>query len=474
MKKPLFVIILFFTLSMSAQQSFMSDSSFGNNGVATLNSPYNVSYKIIDSFIRNDGKILIFTNGQNFFQVTPQQGTYVNYNQLARLNSNGSIDTGFGVNGYVDIVDIETYSLGNLFEVAGGKFILHSGNKVRRFNENGSLDLSFGNSGFILLNNYAKVNVQNDGKIIVASINFVYYGDNPLTFQRYTSDGVIDTLFNPININYSTSNYSVYDILFRSDGKILLCIMKDNNNSHPISINIYNADGSLENSANLDDPNGSYPISISLFPNNKLLVTYVLNFNRSLKKFNSDLTVDTTFGTNGVYFYGYQHFNGDKGIYTDNNDKILYIAGTDNNTIQSFRQLLFDGNLDFSFNGNGIQALPIIDSMWFSKKVDNTVFIYSGDGYNSPQIMKYNLAGSLAINQFQNEDNFNFYPNPALDFISLIKEFKSISIFSIDGKLMYSNKSVNEVNVSFLSKGTYIINTIDENGVSFSEKLIKL
>lgn len=469
MKKPLFVIIFLFTLSMSAQQSFMSDSSFGNNGVADLNSPYNVSYRILDSFIRNDGKILIFTLGQNFLQ-----GTHVYYNKLARLNSDGSIDTGFGVNGYVDSVDTATYYLGNLFEVAGGKFILHSGNKVTRFNENGSLDLSFGNSGFILLNNYAKVNVQNDGKIIVASINFVYYGDNPLTFQRYTSDGVIDTSFNPININYSTSNYSVYDILFRSDGKILLCIVKDNNTSHPISINIYNADGSLENNAILDTYSGSYPNSISLFPNNKILLNYFLNGNINLKKFNSDLTVDTSFGTNGNYFFGYQSFNGEKGIYTDNNDKILYLVGTSNNTVQSFRRLLFDGNLDYSFNGNGIQTLPITNSIWFSKKVDNSIFIYSGDYYNSTQIIKYNLTGSLAINQFQNKEDFNFNPNPAIDFINLNKEFKSISVYSIDGKLINTYNGVKEINVSFLSKGTYIIKAINENDLSFSEKLIKL
>lgn len=60
-----------------------------------------------------------------------------------------------------------------------------------------------------------------------------------------------------------------------------------------------------------------------------------------------------------------------------------------------------------------------------------------------------------------------------LKFIYFNTEIKSISIFSIDGKLMSSYLYAKKVDVSSLSKGTYIIKAIDENNFSFTEKLIK-
>ena len=90
------------------------------------------------------------------------------------------------------------------------------------------------------------------------------------------------------------------------------------------------------------------------------------------------------------------------------------------------------------------------------------------------QVKVYSYA-SLSNNQDFNSNNlkFSLYPNPATNLVNieLATELKSVEIYSLQGqKVLTSNK--NQVDVSTLSKGMYLVRVEDvENGVS-TQKLI--
>ena len=81
--------------------------------------------------------------------------------------------------------------------------------------------------------------------------------------------------------------------------------------------------------------------------------------------------------------------------------------------------------------------------------------------------------GTLSNSDFDGNLKFNLYPNPATNLVNieLATELKSVEIYSLQGqKVLSSNK--NQVDVSSLSKGMYMVRVEDvESGVS-TQKLI--
>lgn len=74
------------------------------------------------------------------------------------------------------------------------------------------------------------------------------------------------------------------------------------------------------------------------------------------------------------------------------------------------------------------------------------------------------------------DNGIKIYPNPVLNILSLETEDKSflkqITIYSIDGKLLYYNAlENNSIDISFLKQGTYIIEL--DNDKTKTYKIIK-
>lgn len=82
---------------------------------------------------------------------------------------------------------------------------------------------------------------------------------------------------------------------------------------------------------------------------------------------------------------------------------------------------------------------------------------------------------SLDINEVEFSQNFKFYPNPTSNSLYLELEnevIKDIYIFDLNGKLIISQKNINnQINLSDLQTGTYLIKTDSKNIKSF--KIIK-
>ena len=82
---------------------------------------------------------------------------------------------------------------------------------------------------------------------------------------------------------------------------------------------------------------------------------------------------------------------------------------------------------------------------------------------------------SLSINEIEINQNLNFYPNPTSNSVFLDIEnqiIKNIYIYDLNGKLVSIQKNINnQIDLSNLQFGIYIINTDNQNIKSF--KIIK-
>lgn len=78
------------------------------------------------------------------------------------------------------------------------------------------------------------------------------------------------------------------------------------------------------------------------------------------------------------------------------------------------------------------------------------------------------------INQLM-QNKVLVFPNPVSDILYIQSELKinKLTIFSIDGKIIFSGTNTNSVDVSKLSNGIYIVNILTNNGIDISKFLVK-
>jgi uncharacterized delta-60 repeat protein len=157
---------------------------------------------------------------------------------MARINTNGTLDTTFGIAGKVQTTFLDTQSGVNSIALqTDGKIVLAGWTNnppnsydfaLIRYNSNGSIDTTFGTNGKVIttINNFyqdaiTKIIIQNDGKIIAAGHNSApggYY-----TLARYIENGTLDATFgtNGISIDVEGGG-DPFDIAQQIDGKIML------------------------------------------------------------------------------------------------------------------------------------------------------------------------------------------------------------------------------------------------------------
>src|SRR5262249_44058535 len=140
--------------------------------------------------VQADGKIVI---GGQF---TTANG--VTRTRIARLLSNGALDTSFdpgaGANNTVYKVLVQTDGkvlLAGAFTSARGT----ARNRIARLNTDGSLDTTF-DPGLGADNAIWGIGLQADGKIVVSGPFSTFNGTPRLRFARLNTDGSVDNSFN--------------------------------------------------------------------------------------------------------------------------------------------------------------------------------------------------------------------------------------------------------------------------------------
>ncbi|MEX0996194.1 MAG: T9SS type A sorting domain-containing protein [Flavobacteriaceae bacterium] len=197
------------------------------------------NFGVLTTSIQSDGKIIIAGN------FTSYAGTVRNY--IARINTDGSLDTSFdpgtGANGAIKTSSIQ--SDGKI--IIAGNFTSYSGtlrNYIARLNTDGSLDTTFdpgSGANFYMLATY----IQSDGKIIIGGAFSSYDGTTRNYIARLNTDGSLDTSFDP----GSGANSTIHTISIQSNGKIIIAgQFTDYNGTSKIGIARLNSNGSLDNS----------------------------------------------------------------------------------------------------------------------------------------------------------------------------------------------------------------------------------
>ncbi len=190
------------------------DSSFTPAAAAGSDAAYQAGSLAVQS----DGKVLV---GGDFWTMN---GT--NRSGIARLNSNGTLDTSFnpgtgiGSNGgyRVGVKSIVVQSDGKV--LIGGDFTAFDGTNrhgVARLNANGSLDLTF-DPGLVIGAQYPRVEsvaVQSDGKILLGGY---FTNVNGNCIIRVHSNGTLDNSFNT-----GTGAFGVVtSVAMQLDGKVIV------------------------------------------------------------------------------------------------------------------------------------------------------------------------------------------------------------------------------------------------------------
>ena len=214
------------------------DDTFQGDGVVTTDFDQAAEDDAYAMSLQPDGKVLLAGNGNG-----PMYAQ--RYFQVARYNTDGTLDTSFGVRGKARAPMLTSRATARSVAMQSDGKIVTAGNAeiaqsgqafaVTRHNTDGSLDTTFGNSGIVTTtvgaNSVPKaraysVLVQPDGKILVGGTASPADGvPEPYNFAlvRYNPNGTLDTSFGTGGIVLSNPAYTdvIYDLALQPDGKIV-------------------------------------------------------------------------------------------------------------------------------------------------------------------------------------------------------------------------------------------------------------
>ncbi|HVQ36065.1 MAG TPA: delta-60 repeat domain-containing protein, partial [Pyrinomonadaceae bacterium] len=304
--------------------------------------------------IQGDGKIIIGGSFSTYNGVTR--------NDLARLNTNGSLDTTLGSGtGANEIRTLAIQTDGRV--IIGGTFTTYNGvgrNRVARINTNGSLDTSF-DPGTGANSTVRAIAIQADGKIVIGGAFDAYNGIVRAVVARINTNGALDTTFvRGTGATQYGAFASVGALALQADGKIVVTGAFDTFDSERRNrVARLNADGSLDSSFISTTVVASSVRVIAVQCDGKIIIggffdQYDGMSRNNIARINSDGSLDPTFnpgsGTSGNEFFE----NGAiEAIVIQPDGKIL-IGGSFNlyNGIarHKFARLNNNGSLDTSFD----------------------------------------------------------------------------------------------------------------------------
>jgi uncharacterized delta-60 repeat protein len=421
----------------------------GTNGTDFALARYN-SYGIIDAsfgLVTTDfnggidriNSIVIDVNGNIVVG-----GTNGNDFALARYNSNGIIDASFGkvttdFDGGTDVINSIAVDGNNGKIVVGGTN--GSDFALARYNSNGDLDTSFGidgtgkvttdfNEGNDRINSIA---IDANGKIVVGGYksyinNFTI--DRDFALARYTSSGILDDSFGPpgsggkVTTDFNGNFNEINSIAIDANGKIVVGGFKViNNYSRLFVLARYTSSGILDTTfgtggeVTTDFNSGKNKIMSILINNfgNIIVGGYATDYNLAesyfaLAFYNKNGSLDTTIGSNGKVTTDFSSLNTDiiNSMAFDIDGNIV-VGGSISNTASGsnyggkfvlaryFGYNTFKQKLDYDFN-----------------VVYSDIPLLRNTDYN------YDLSGNRVFIEFINPDasyNFSFSKQVEIDIL---------------------------------------------------------
>jgi uncharacterized delta-60 repeat protein len=305
--------------------------------------------RIADVAVQPDGKIIIVGGFSTYNGVAA--------NNIARLHADGSLDVTFnggsGANNSIEGVELQPD--GKI--IVAGRFTIFNGTirkGIARLNSDGTLDATF-NSGDGANSAVLALTLQANGKIVIGGLFTEYGGITRNFIARLNVDGSLDTSLDPGN----TLNSPLLLCSMQTDGKIIVGAASASSNPKRL-----NSDGSLDASFTTGTGANAFVFSASEQSDGKILIggrfsSYNGIAVGRIARLNSNGTFDATFNSGGSG----ASVGEINAIAIQANKKII-IAGTFSsyNGIpkNDIVRLNADGSLDDTFNpGQGTNHFSI-------------------------------------------------------------------------------------------------------------------
>ncbi|MBI5779324.1 MAG: hypothetical protein HZA49_07700 [Planctomycetes bacterium] len=311
------------------------DTTFGTSGITTTDLGGTEYVNALG--IQSDGRIVAAGTNSPFL--------------LARYTTAGILDTGFGLSGTgVVTTTIQNGATVNALAIQPDNTIIAAGKSwngsnddiaVARYSSDGVIDNTFGSNGVVTTAIGANIDVANSvavtgTKIVVAgeyvdgtsSFALVQYGANGALDTTFDSDGIVTTTIE------STTDYS-FAVAIQPDNKI---VVAGSSGDGKFALARYNTDGSLDATFDSDGivtttiGAGSSVVALAIQSDGKIVAvgTEGSGSQIALARYNTDGSLDTAFGTNGivttrvgvVYNYAYA-------VAIQSDGKIVVAGGSD-------------------------------------------------------------------------------------------------------------------------------------------------
>ncbi|HLO48989.1 MAG TPA: DUF4347 domain-containing protein, partial [Kamptonema sp.] len=354
-------------------------------GAGDLDTSFNSTGKVITPIGsgNDEGRaIAIDSSGKIVVAGISNNGTNNDF-AIARYNTDGTLDTSFGTGGKVTTDMFSDNDYGNSIAIdSSGKILVGGYAKngtytdfaIARYNTDGSLDTSFGTGGKVSIDitgdndTGKKILIDSSGKILVAGTNWSGSNDD-FAIARFNSNGTPDTSFDTdgkVSTDILGGTDSGNAIALDSSGKILFAGYANNVGGNQFAVVRYNTNGSLDTTFDTDGKVTTPSINgddvgnvIAIDSSGKIIVGGYANtgsnLDFSLVRYNTNGSLDTTFGTGGRVTTAIGGGNDViKGIVIDSSGKILVTGDTDNGNLDFvLARYNSDGSLDTTFGTGG-------------------------------------------------------------------------------------------------------------------------
>lgn len=345
----------------------------------------------------------------------------VNNIVVARYNTDGSVDTTFGTNGYEITLSGDSSTGAAVAIQSDGKIVVAGSSQssganlalVARYTTSGVLDTTFNTSGIVTtsIGTGATANsvvIQSDDKIVVAGgANFS--GINQFMVARYTSSGSLDTAFDgggsqPGVITTPINNQAVANaVALQSDGSIIASGLTEGTNTQFVSAR-YTTTGILDTSYGTSGISalsiGSFAISTSnaiQSDDSILLVGNSGSNNFAVARFTSTGAADSTFGTGGIVTTMLGQESQASDILVQPDGKIIAVGNSDGEvTLVRYNT---DGTLDTGFGASGVVTTQVgasSSAQGVSIQSDNNIVI-GGVSDNNALVARYTSTGARDV-----------------------------------------------------------------------------
>lgn len=515
------------------------DSSFGIAGRFT--SAFNTGTRPMDIALQSNGKIIIAGN-----QIDPN--TSLNCFMAMRLNSNGTLDASFGNNGRTIFSFIASENCGaNAVAIQpDGKIVLggHTWEQVMqsysiwtlaRLNTNGSLDSSFDIDGRQITpidgNDFIwDMAIQTDGKIVAVGTvhKSLVQGMPPKTevaVARYNSDGAPDQTFG-VQGKFIWPENNVWPfataLALQSDGKIVAGASYHNGSDYDFMIVRLKTNGvpdsSFGNAGRVNTGIGTVDdmlYSVAIQQDGKIVAAgETLNplpshNNTAVVRYTSAGVLDNSFGVSGKTVVDMNSGSDDRfGLIASQGSKIIVSIGTTNAgqyNVPALVRLINSSGFYYPFDcsippaaptitiaGNQLTSSSPVNNQWYLNNIaipgaTNQIYIATSSGSYTVKVSVANCssAASNAISYNVTSVPPGFLPgsvligpNPVLH--SLVISSTGISklwveVFDISGRCVIKKQgffSRYELDFSSYAKGSYIIKVLNERTGETIKKIV--